>query len=67
LLLAIIGFYAVAAFSVFHRAHEIAIWMPLGAQHAGIARLVLISGAKLVLLGCGLCVLGSMAVSRLVS
>jgi putative ABC transport system permease protein len=38
-----------------------------GAQRAGIARLVLISGVKLALLGCGLGVLGSMAVSRLVS
>jgi putative ABC transport system permease protein len=41
--------------------------MALGAQRAGIARLVLISGAKLALLGCGLGLLGSLAVSRLVS
>lgn len=67
LLLAIIGIYAVVAFSVSQRAHEIAIRMALGAQRAGIARLVLISGAKLGLLECGLGVLGSMAVSRLVS
>ena len=67
LLLAIIGIYAVVAFSVSQRAHEIAIRMALGAQRAGIARLVLISSAKLGLLGCGVGVLGSMAVSRLVS
>ena len=41
--------------------------MTLGAQRAGIAKLVLVSGAKLALLGCGLGVLGSLAVSRLVS
>jgi predicted permease len=67
LLLAITGIYAVVAFSVSLRAHEIAIRMALGAQRAGIARLVLISGAKLALLGCGLGVAGSLAVSRLVS
>jgi putative ABC transport system permease protein len=67
LLLAITGIYAVVAFSVSLRTQEIAIRMALGAQRAGIARLVLISGAKLALLGCGLGVLGSLAVSRLVS
>jgi putative ABC transport system permease protein len=41
--------------------------MALGAQRKGIARLVVISGAKLALVGCILGVLGSLAVSRLVS
>src|SRR3954452_14980229 len=67
LLLAITGIYAVVAFSVSLRTQEIAIRMALGAQRSGIARLVLISGAKLALLGCGLGVLGSLAASRLVS
>jgi ABC-type antimicrobial peptide transport system permease subunit len=67
LLLAITGIYAVVAFSVSLRTQEIAIRIALGAQRTGIARLVLISGAKLALLGCGLGVLGSLAVSRLVS
>ncbi len=67
LLLAITGIYAVVAFSVSLRSQEIAIRMALGAQRGGIARLVLISGAKLALLGCGLGLLGSVAVSRLVS
>jgi putative ABC transport system permease protein len=66
LLLAITGIYAVVAFSVSLRTQEIAIRMALGAQRIGIARLVLISGAKLTLLGCGLGLLGSLAVSRLV-
>jgi putative ABC transport system permease protein len=41
--------------------------MALGAQRAAIAKLVLVSAAKLALFGCGLGVLGSLAVSRLVS
>ena len=67
LLLAVTGIYAVVTFSVSLRTQEIAIRMALGAQRSGIARLVLISVARVALLGCGLGVLGSLAVSRLVS
>jgi putative ABC transport system permease protein len=66
LLLAITGIYAVVTFSVSMRTSELAIRMALGAQRAGIARLVLFSSAKLALLGCALGLLGSLAVSRLV-
>jgi putative ABC transport system permease protein len=66
LLLAIIGIYAVVAFTVSQRSHEIAIRMALGAQRTGIARFVLVSGVKLALIGCGLGVLGSVAVARLI-
>jgi ABC-type antimicrobial peptide transport system permease subunit len=55
------------AFSVSQRTQEIAIRMTLGARRADIATLVLLSGAKLVLLGCTLGVVGSLAVSRVVS
>jgi putative ABC transport system permease protein len=67
LLLAITGIYAVVAFSVSLRTQELAIRIALGAQRMGIARLVLISAAKLTVLGCGLGVLGSLTASRLVS
>jgi predicted permease len=67
LLLAITGIYAVVAFSVSMRSQEIAIRMALGAQRSRIAQLVLISGAKMALIGCGMGVLGSLAVSRLIS
>ena len=67
LLLAITGIYGVMAFSVAQRAQEIAIRMTLGAQRTAIAELVLASAAKLALFGCGLGVLGSLAVSRLLS
>ncbi len=67
LLLAITGIYAVVAFSVSLRTREIAIRMALGAQRMSIARLVLICGAKLALLGCGLGLVGSLGVSRLIN
>lgn len=67
LVLAITGIYAVVAFSISIRTQEIAIRMALGAQRSGIARLVLLSGTKLALIGCVLGMIGSFAVSRLVS
>ena len=67
LLLAITGIYAVVAFSVSLRTQEIAIRMALGAQRAGIARLVVASGAKLGLIGCAFGVLGSLSASGLVT
>ena len=67
LLLALIGMYAVVAFSASLRSQEIAIRMALGAPRTRIARLVLLSGVKMALLGCALGVLGSLAIARLVS
>jgi putative ABC transport system permease protein len=66
LLLALTGIYAVVAFSVSLRAQEIAIRIALGARRGSIARLVLVSGARLSFFACGFGVLGSVAVSRLV-
>jgi putative ABC transport system permease protein len=66
LLLAVTGIYAVVAFSVSIRTQEIAIRLALGARRANIARLVLVSGVRLGLMGCGLGVLGSWGAARLV-
>jgi predicted permease len=66
LLLAVSGIYAVVAFSVTMRRHEIAIRMALGAERGKIARMVLIGGVKLAILGCALGVAGSIAVSDVV-
>jgi putative ABC transport system permease protein len=66
LLLALIGIYAVVAFSASLRMHEIAIRMALGAQRTRIASLILSSAARLAILGCTLGVLGSLAVSRII-
>jgi predicted permease len=67
LLMAVTGIYAVIAFSVSQRTQEIAIRMALGAQRGSIARLVLGSGARIAAAGCVLGILGSLAVSRLIS
>jgi putative ABC transport system permease protein len=67
LLLSITGIYAVVAFSVSVRRHEIAIRMALGAQRATIARLVLLSAAKMAFIGCALGVMAALSVSHLVS
>ncbi|MGB9078419.1 MAG: ABC transporter permease [Terracidiphilus sp.] len=65
LALAITGIYAVVAFSVSLRTQEIAIRMALGSQRAGIARLILLSGARMAAIGCALGIIGSFAVSHL--
>ena len=67
LLLAITGIYAVVAFSVSLRTQEIAIRMALGAERGRIARLVLVSGARLALIGIVLGVAASLAISRLIA
>ena len=65
LALAVLGIYSVIAFSAALRVPEIAIRMALGSQRSGIVRLVVESGAKLALIGCGLGILGAFAASTL--
>lgn len=67
LLLATIGVYAVIAFTVSMRAQEMAIRMALGSQRGQIVRLVLTSGARLAAIGCAAGLVGSLAVSKLLS
>jgi putative ABC transport system permease protein len=64
-LLAVLGIYSVIAFSVASRVQEMAIRMALGSQRSGIIRLILISGAKLAVVGCALGLLGAVANSAL--
>jgi predicted permease len=67
LALAITGIYAVVAFSVSLRTQEIAIRMALGSPRGAVARLVLLSGARLAAAGSAIGLAGSFAVSRLVA
>jgi len=51
-LLAALGLYSVIAFSTALRTQEMAIRMALGAQRAGVMRLVFASGARVAVVGC---------------
>jgi predicted permease len=64
-LLAILGIYSVIAFSAALRTQEMAIRMALGSQRSGIMRLILVSGAKLGLAGCGIGAVAAIFATRL--
>ena len=53
-LLALLGIYSVIAFSAALRTQEMAIRLALGSQRSSVMRLILVSGAKLGLIGCGI-------------
>jgi predicted permease len=65
LVLACLGVYSVMAHLVAFRTSEIGIRMALGASPGAVMRLVLGHGRKLTLLGIGLGIAASLAVSRL--
>ena len=64
-LLALLGIYSVIAFSAALRTQEMAIRLALGSQRSSMMRLVLVSGAKLGLAGCGLGALAAVFATRL--
>jgi ABC-type antimicrobial peptide transport system permease subunit len=64
-LLALLGIYSVIAFSAALRTQEMAIRLALGSQRSSIMRLILISGAKLGLVGCGLGAIAAVFATRL--
>jgi putative ABC transport system permease protein len=66
-LLAVLGIYSVIAFSAAMRTQEMAIRLALGAQRTGVMRLVLVSGAKLGLAGCGIGAVVAVFATRLMS
>jgi predicted permease len=64
-LLALMGIYSVIAFSTAMRTQEMAIRLALGSQRSGLMRLVLMSGAKLAIAGCGIGLIGGIFATRL--
>jgi putative ABC transport system permease protein len=67
LLIAAIGIYAVLAYSVTQRTREIGLRIALGAQPAGVLRLVVSEGMKVALIGICAGLLGALAVGKAVS
>ena len=67
LVMAVVGLYAVVAFTVAHRTHEVGIRMALGAQRRDVIRLVLGHGMKLVGLGIVIGLTGAWVLTRVLT
>ncbi|MGC1869921.1 MAG: ABC transporter permease [Acidobacteriaceae bacterium] len=64
-LLAILGIYSVVAFSAALRTQEMAIRLALGASRSGIRQLIVLSGARLAVIGCAIGLAGAMGATQL--
>jgi len=64
-LLAIVGLLGVMSYSVAQRTHEIGVRVAIGAEKADILRLVLKEGMGITVLGMGIGLIGTLAVSSI--
>ncbi len=67
LLLAAVGLYATISYSVTRRTHEIGIRIALGAERRDILKLVLLQASRLVLIGMGMGLIATVALTRVIS
>jgi ABC-type antimicrobial peptide transport system permease subunit len=67
LLLAVLGLYALLAYSVAQRTRELGLRMALGAQQKDVLRLILNSGVRLALMGAALGVAGAVVAGRVIA
>jgi putative ABC transport system permease protein len=67
LLLACVGVYSVMSYIASERIHELGVRIVLGATSSDIVRLVLASGARLVLVGAALGLIGAALGARLLA
>jgi putative ABC transport system permease protein len=65
--MAVVGLYAVMAYAVLQRTHEIGVRLALGAQSRNILRLIAGQGLKLTLIGLALGLAGALALTRVMS
>jgi predicted lysophospholipase L1 biosynthesis ABC-type transport system permease subunit len=67
LTLAVVGLYGVMSYSVSQRTREIGVRMALGARRLDVIRLVLGQGLRLTLMGMGIGIVGSLALTWVLS